>query len=102
VEFSKTGHKIATAIFQNSCQINKYIMQSNNYGIRICVSGDSNIKYPFLLTLISAVLKDGNSHHIAKTTLLRAIMFTLLDSLLDSDIKGGIFDLQQQQNSRQI
>ena len=51
-----------------------------------------------LLFIIIIIIKDGgrqyNRHHVTKNTLHRAILFRLLDSVVDSDMKGGNFDLQ--------
>ena len=50
------------------------------------------------------MFKDGGRqdkcHHISKTVSHRAILLTLLDSLVDSDVNGSIVDLHQTLNYR--
>ena len=77
-------------------------MQSNNCVMRMHVLGDPDNKYTtnYLApaAFISAIYKDGGRQykcsHISNNTLPRAILLTLLDSNVDSDIKYVICHLQ--------
>ena len=82
----------------NNCG-NKYVMQSNNCGMRVYVLGGRDFNFFSPLAFISAILKYGGRqykcYHISNN---RAIMFTLLDSVVDSDIVNIILHLQQHNN----
>ena len=82
-------------------------MQSNNCGMRMYVLVDPNFKYTIswlVWHLFPPFCKDGGRqykcHHISNSTSPKAILLTLLDSLVDSDIKTVIRHLQQHNNSR--
>ena len=99
MEISKTGHNVATAIFQKGCQI-QYRRILINTACRAIImvchcmfqeTPISNIQLFGSMAFISAIFKDGGRQykcpHISKTMSPRAILLTLLHSLVDSYIK---------------
>ena len=95
------GHNVATAIFQNGCQIQYPPILINTACRAIIVVCESIFQiYNYLATpaFTSAIFKDGGRQykcpHVSNTASPRAILLTLLDSLVDSDIKYIICHLQ--------
>ena len=106
LDISKTGHNVATAIFQNGFKF-QYPRILINMTCR-AINVDASVGFTahrFQIynhfappAFISAIFKDGDRYykrpHISNTTYHRAILLTLLDSLVDSDITYVICQLQ--------
>ena len=84
--------------------LDNYVIYNNNCAMYIYVLGDKDFKYcifgPLRYTLPPflkmAVVK--TNVNILILSEIRAILFTLLCSLVDSDVNGSIVDLHQTPN----